>query len=516
MKLWDIRDPANHALTFQGHSESVRDVEFSPFYASYFAAALDNGTLQIWDIRKNTQFERSNTGHDGPVFSVTWHPEDRSLLATGGRDRMIKVWDLMDSQGKPKHTLQTLASVHRLKWRPGHRHVIASAASMHDNKVRLWDVTQPQLPIASLSDHSDVVSGILWFTPNLLLATSKDSTLMLQSVTKAFQHYRYISTVSASWSSDNQLFFCHDPINRNVFNETANNNPKQTTPEAKHILRLFSSPEVDVAYGFDPKLFDHFSRLYRFQGDTPEALLAHNATVATDAGQPQLAAMWEVLAQLVSGIGKEIEAKVEADEKAPAPTESVEYPDTLLKFELEEEYWKADSEPGPTAPPELVPVLAPASEWAAPAFTPWRLQPLVDGLLDQLIEAGDVQTAVVISFILRSKDLCQIDQGLLTVWIVSYIELLQRRNIYAAANEVIRFSDIESVRSANQKSTTIHTGCPHCRKPLYKSGVQCDDCKKRTNVCSICHELVRGLYLWCQTCGHGGHAAHIRYLFPHN
>ncbi len=34
-------------LSFQGQSESVRDVQFNPFYANYFAACFDNGNIQV-------------------------------------------------------------------------------------------------------------------------------------------------------------------------------------------------------------------------------------------------------------------------------------------------------------------------------------------------------------------------------------------------------------------------------------------------------------------------------------
>jgi len=34
-------------LTFEGRAEAVRDVQFSPFYSNYFAAAFDNGSIQV-------------------------------------------------------------------------------------------------------------------------------------------------------------------------------------------------------------------------------------------------------------------------------------------------------------------------------------------------------------------------------------------------------------------------------------------------------------------------------------
>ncbi len=90
MKLWDIRDPTNCKVTFDGKAEAVRDVQFSKF-PNYFAAAFDNGTIQIWDIRKHSAYERKIMGHQGPVFCIDWHPDDRNLFASGGRDRFIQV-----------------------------------------------------------------------------------------------------------------------------------------------------------------------------------------------------------------------------------------------------------------------------------------------------------------------------------------------------------------------------------------------------------------------------------------
>jgi WD40 repeat protein len=78
-------------VTFVAKSTSVRDVQFNPFYSNYFAAAFENGTVQVWDIRNPASCERKITAHEGLVMSVAWHPDERSTIASGGRDRLIKV-----------------------------------------------------------------------------------------------------------------------------------------------------------------------------------------------------------------------------------------------------------------------------------------------------------------------------------------------------------------------------------------------------------------------------------------
>lgn len=35
-------------------------------------------------------------------------------------------------------------------------------------------------------------------------------------------------------------------------------------------------------------------------------------------------------------------------------------------------------------------------------------------------------------------------------------------------------------------------------------------CGNVAATCSVCHGVVRGLYVWCQGCLHGGHLHHMR------
>lgn len=71
-------------------SESIRDVQFSPHNCYVFAAASENGTIQIWDTRKADKCQTKYSAHNGPVFSCDWHSE-LQYLATASRDKTIKV-----------------------------------------------------------------------------------------------------------------------------------------------------------------------------------------------------------------------------------------------------------------------------------------------------------------------------------------------------------------------------------------------------------------------------------------
>ncbi|CAH1788741.1 unnamed protein product [Owenia fusiformis] len=143
----------------------------------------------------------------------------------------------------------------------------------------------------------------------------------------------------------------------------------------------------------------------------------------------------------------------------------------------------------------------------------WKFVDNVKKILHYYAEQSDVQMSVSLLVVLGDKIRDHIDELTQEHWFISYIELLSRFKLYTVANEVIKLSNHASVSVLNQESTTIHTNCNNCSKSLLRSGWVCDRCKKITNTCSICHLVVKGLYVWCQGCSHGGHIQHIKDWF---
>ncbi|KAJ2170523.1 hypothetical protein EV181_007943, partial [Coemansia sp. RSA 532] len=38
---------------------------------------------------------------------------------------------------------------------------------------------------------------------------------------------------------------------------------------------------------------------------------------------------------------------------------------------------------------------------------------------------------------------------------------------------------------------------------------RCSECDSWANSCVVCSMWVRGRFVWCKGCGHGGHAEHL-------
>jgi len=153
----------------------------------------------------------------------------------------------------------------------------------------------------------------------------------------------------------------------------------------------------------------------------------------------------------------------------------------------------------------------PVPKFVVPLF---NFENTIQDILEFYSNRGDVQTCVSIALVLGNK----ISLGKrLTLWSASYVDMLHRLQLWNAANNVIKSSQDPDIKDLSNTSTTIHAGCGKCLKPLFKSGYLCEHCKLFTHACAVCHEVVRGLFAWCQGCGHGGHLAHLEEWFQqHN
>lgn len=147
----------------------------------------------------------------------------------------------------------------------------------------------------------------------------------------------------------------------------------------------------------------------------------------------------------------------------------------------------------------------------------WDFKPLVVDMVHHFAENGDVQMAVTVLIVLQDKLEDVVDSGKREEWFLDYLELLSRLRLWTIASKIIKVSKNPAINVLNQESTSINTICGGCNKPLTSSKRWfCDRCKTNTSLCSVCHLPVKGMYAWCQGCGHGGHLAHVQMWVKNN
>ncbi|XP_046736696.1 GATOR complex protein WDR24 [Diprion similis] len=155
---------------------------------------------------------------------------------------------------------------------------------------------------------------------------------------------------------------------------------------------------------------------------------------------------------------------------------------------------------------------------AVPKPSFWDPTQLIEEALRHHAAILDVQTSASILIALgeRRKSL-NIEAATQEHWLLEYIDMLGRFKLWEIATQIIQLAWMPSVSQLNQQSTTIHACCTTCTKPLQRSAWLCDRCHtSRHALCSVCHQVVRGVYAWCQGCAHGGHVIHMNEWFESN
>ncbi|XP_044001931.1 GATOR complex protein WDR24 [Aphidius gifuensis] len=148
----------------------------------------------------------------------------------------------------------------------------------------------------------------------------------------------------------------------------------------------------------------------------------------------------------------------------------------------------------------------------------WDPTEVVKEALKHHAAIRDVQTSATILIALGNKrNNLNFEIAIQEHWLLEYIDMLARFKLYNVITQIIQLAWIPSVSQLNQQSTMIHVCCTSCTKPLQRSAWICDRCHTSKHaLCSICHQVVKGVYAWCQGCTHGGHVLHMKEWFINN
>eukprot|EP00094_Tigriopus_californicus_P003033 TCALIF_02921-PB protein Name:"Similar to wdr24 WD repeat-containing protein 24 (Xenopus laevis)" AED:0.22 eAED:0.27 QI:0/0.75/0.69/1/0.83/0.76/13/0/944 len=143
--------------------------------------------------------------------------------------------------------------------------------------------------------------------------------------------------------------------------------------------------------------------------------------------------------------------------------------------------------------------------------------PCIRDTLIEYAELGDVQTTVMLYLVLGEKTNGMFNEDEVEFWFLTYIDLLRRLNLHNEANTIVKACPLKSVHSLNLDSTVYYSNCTVCSRALNQKGAWfCDRCRSTPFLCSVCQNTVRGVFVWCQGCGHGGHSNHLKAWYKEN
>ncbi|PHT75788.1 WD-40 repeat-containing protein MSI4 [Capsicum annuum] len=128
---------------FQGHEDTVEDVQFCPSSSQEFCSVGDDSCLILWDARVgNNPVVKVEKAHDADLHCVDWNPHNDNLIITGSADNSVRLFDrrnlTSDGVGSPVHMFeQHTAAVLCAQWCPDRSSVFGSSAE--DGLLNIWD-----------------------------------------------------------------------------------------------------------------------------------------------------------------------------------------------------------------------------------------------------------------------------------------------------------------------------------------------------------------------------------------
>ncbi|CAN4085037.1 unnamed protein product [Withania somnifera] len=128
---------------FQGHVDTVEDVQFCPSSSQEFCSVGDDSCLILWDARVgNNPVVKVEKAHDADLHCVDWNPHNDNLIITGSADNSVHLFDrrnlTSDGVGSPVHMfVHHTAAVLCVQWSPDRSSVFGSSAE--DGLLNIWD-----------------------------------------------------------------------------------------------------------------------------------------------------------------------------------------------------------------------------------------------------------------------------------------------------------------------------------------------------------------------------------------
>lgn len=89
IQLW-AAESGTHIRTLKGHTDTVRDIAFSPDGKTLVSGSEDD-TLHVWDINTGRML-RKLAGHSNDVKTVAFS-RDGKMIASGSEDATVRLWD---------------------------------------------------------------------------------------------------------------------------------------------------------------------------------------------------------------------------------------------------------------------------------------------------------------------------------------------------------------------------------------------------------------------------------------
>ncbi|KAF9922454.1 WD repeat-containing protein 24, partial [Linnemannia zychae] len=484
IRLWDLRVRDKPGIVMDA-KDIVREVQFNPTSMHDIIAGYESGNIQRWDLRNPLAGEKKFMAHMGFVTSLDYHPSGR-FFASGGRDRTIKIWDVEDEKKREIHTIPTIQYTSKVQWRPNRPYQLA-ASFKDESTVQVFDVRRPYVPLHVLSQHDKDATSILWKDSDVLWTVSKDKTFTSTLIKGQTISADLLPGAKAAINCYGQLAFTlsskagPDSFERDLVPKAGRRNAKAVALDGSSEPMVYKTRQTGGV--FDCELFNHEAFIYCAQNYSMEAgnirqVCEHNSNVAWQANKYRDSQTWTAIKLFYSEMTDPAIALTQVDVIAS----EVATVTPVKEKELQVDDDEIDTLESRAIKP-VVPSLFAIKVSDAPVKRNWSHNDTIRNMLEYYADQGEVQMCVTILLVLADEpDLPEFP--LSQQWFGSYIDLLSRFKLWSIATAVSQACKDVRIHTMNQDSTTVHTSCSSCMKPILtrapnSSGFwACDRCRK--------------------------------------
>ena len=491
LSLSDFSEIRNLRIGKSNLNYSTQDLAWHPSESDYILSAAKNSCIVLWNLKKtgSNKLETVYKGHSTVVNRVKWHPNLSDIFISAGQDGVLRVWDRRNGE-KSDASFQCNSEGARDVSFSLHKEYLIGA-SFDSGAVQIWDWRKQQM-LTKINAHKRSALSIDWHPscPDSIASGGSDKSIKVWNCQNGEAIYKVQApepVARVKWFPNNEKMIAsvshtHD---NNLYAWDIEN---PVLPE--YIYRGHSQPIKDIIWISQEDdgqvitcsddcclIKQSLSNAYSPKHDRPKNFHAVSnlnmiASVNKnnykdrlnfiELGNPKpeikhLAQKYE----LKGDIEKNCKSNAEASEKTSGVWNAI---GMLNKMPVE-------------------------------SGNSWLHQIIEESFIETVdfhAEQGDLQTSACISSVLNIKGP-----------IKEYSELLRQLELNTLAAKVpISYPFLE-----------IFLKCK-CGKSIEDSQA-CNKCNNLAE-CTICGGVVKGLYSWCQGCGHGGHALHMVSWFKLN
>ncbi|KAM3415985.1 hypothetical protein BST61_g9474 [Cercospora zeina] len=158
------------------HEKALTSLKYFPNSGHLLLSAAADGKIRLWDAYHDRELLRSYNGHTKSVVDVDFTPDGTRFLSAS-YDRQMKVWDT--ETGQCISRFSTGSTPHVVRWQPENPSGHEFLAGMHDNKIvqidtRLTADGEKKNPVQEYDHHLGPVNTITFCDENRRFITTSD------------------------------------------------------------------------------------------------------------------------------------------------------------------------------------------------------------------------------------------------------------------------------------------------------------------------------------------------------